>query len=93
MRPFAGRVADTRGRRPLLIGGALLCALGMLGTAYADSLVTVVLLRLLLGAEAAFFVASLAALADLAPAEPDERGGELQLTGPLSRLGVRAAAR
>ena len=40
----------------------------MLGTAYADSLVTVVLLRLLLGvAEAAFFVASLAALADLAP--------------------------
>ena len=31
----------------------------MLGTAYADSLVTVVLLRLLLGvAEAAFFVAS-----------------------------------
>ena len=68
MRPFAGRVADTWGRRPLLIGGALLCALGMLGTAYADSLVTVVLLRLLLGvAEAAFFVASLAALADLAP--------------------------
>jgi predicted MFS family arabinose efflux permease len=40
----------------------------MLGTAYADSLVLVVLLRLLLGvAEAAFFVASLAALADLAP--------------------------
>jgi predicted MFS family arabinose efflux permease len=40
----------------------------MLGTAYADSLVLVVLLRLLLGvAEAAFFVASIAALADLAP--------------------------
>jgi predicted MFS family arabinose efflux permease len=68
LRPVAGRLADTRGRRPLLIGGALLSALGMLGTAYADNLVLVVLLRLLLGvAEAAFFVASLAALADLAP--------------------------
>ena len=68
LRPVAGRLADTRGRRPLLVGGALLSALGMVGTAYADNLVLVVLLRLLLGvAEAAFFVASLAALADLAP--------------------------
>jgi predicted MFS family arabinose efflux permease len=69
LRPVAGRLADTRGRRPLLVGGALISALGMLGTAYADNLVLVVLLRLLLGvAEAAFFVAALAALADLAPA-------------------------
>jgi predicted MFS family arabinose efflux permease len=68
LRPVAGRLADTRGRRPLLVGGALLSALVMLGTAYADNLVLVVLLRLLFGvAEAAFFVASLAALADLAP--------------------------
>ena len=68
LRPFAGRLADTKGRRPLLVGGALISAIGMLGTAYADNLVLVVLLRLLLGvAEAAFFVASVAALADLAP--------------------------
>jgi predicted MFS family arabinose efflux permease len=68
LRPFAGRLADTKGRRPLLVGGALISAIGMLGTAYAENLVLVVLLRLLLGvAEAAFFVASIAALADLAP--------------------------
>jgi predicted MFS family arabinose efflux permease len=68
LRPFAGRLADTRGRRPLLVGGALLCAVGMVGTAYAESLALVVVLRLLLGvAEAAFFVASIAALIDLAP--------------------------
>jgi predicted MFS family arabinose efflux permease len=68
LRPIAGRLVDTRGRRPLLVGGALISALGMIGTAYADNLALVVLLRLLLGvAEAAFFVASLAALADLAP--------------------------
>jgi predicted MFS family arabinose efflux permease len=68
LRPVAGRLADTRGRRPLLVGGALISAVGMLGTAYAGNLGLVVVLRLLLGvAEAAFFVASIAALADLAP--------------------------
>ena len=29
LRPWAGRAADRRGRRPLLIGGALLCALAI----------------------------------------------------------------
>ena len=68
LRPVAGRLADTRGRRRLLVGGALISAVGMLGTAYAETLALVVVLRLLLGvAEAAFFVASIAALADLAP--------------------------
>lgn len=68
LRPFAGRLCDTVGRRPLLMGGALLCAVSMLLTARVESLALVVLLRLLLGvAEAAFFVASFAALADLAP--------------------------
>jgi predicted MFS family arabinose efflux permease len=68
LRPFAGRLSDDRGRRPLLVGGALLCAVAMLLTAYVDALAPVVALRLTLGvAEAAFFVASFAALADLAP--------------------------
>lgn len=68
LRPLAGRLCDTRGRRPLLIWGALLCALGLTLTAHAGGLAAVVALRLLLGvAEAAFFVAAFAALADLAP--------------------------
>lgn len=69
LRPVAGRLADTHGRRPLLVGGALLCAVIMVFTAHVDTLAPVIGLRLALGvAEAAFFVASLAALADLAPA-------------------------
>lgn len=68
LRPYAGRLSDTIGRRPLLVGGAALCAVAMFLTAFVDTLPLVVMLRLLLGvAEAAFFVASFAALADLAP--------------------------
>jgi MFS family permease len=100
LRPVAGWLADTRGRRPLLVGGALISAVGMLGTAYAESLGLVIVLRLLLGvAEAAFFVASIAALADLAP---PSRMGEatsynslglylgLAFGPPLAELLVRA---
>jgi MFS family permease len=32
LRPFAGRLSDTKGRRPLLVGGALLSAFGMFAT-------------------------------------------------------------
>lgn len=68
LRPLAGRWSDTHGRRPLLVGGALLAAVALLATPLADTLAAVVALRLVLGvAEALFFVASLAALADLAP--------------------------
>lgn len=68
LRPYAGRWADRAGRRPLLVGGAVLAGTGLVATAYADQLIVVVALRLLLGvAEAAFFVASFAVLADLAP--------------------------
>jgi predicted MFS family arabinose efflux permease len=68
LRPFVGRLADSRGRLPLMLGGALLASVGLVATAYAESLAMVIALRLLLGVgEAAFFVASLAALADIAP--------------------------
>jgi predicted MFS family arabinose efflux permease len=63
-------LSDTVGRRPLLVAGALVAAAALGLTAIVDSLWLVVALRLLAGvAEAAFFVASFAALADLAPPE------------------------
>jgi MFS family permease len=68
LRPFAGRLADRRGRRPLLVTGALLFAIAVLGHVAATGIGVLVALRLLLGvAEALFFVAGYAALADLAP--------------------------
>ncbi|MFD4419966.1 MFS transporter [Agromyces sp. NPDC058484] len=70
LRPFAGRLADTIGRLPLLVGGALVAAVSLGLLALAHDLVSIIALRLLAGvAEAAFFVAGFAALADLAPQE------------------------
>ncbi|WP_183099505.1 MFS transporter, partial [Nocardioides pelophilus] len=62
------RLSDVHGRRPLLVFGALLAAAGMLLLPYVDTLAGVVAIRLVQGvAEAAFFVAGFALLADLAP--------------------------
>lgn len=67
-RPWAGRWCDSRGRRSLLLGGALLYAAGMALLPWAGSLGAVVAIRLVQGvAEAAFFVGGFAALVDLAP--------------------------
>jgi MFS family permease len=68
LRPLAGRWTDRHGRRPLLIGGAALFAVLVPGHLLVTDVAGLVVLRLLLGmAEALYFVAGFAALADLAP--------------------------
>ena len=87
LRPVVGRLCDAWGRAPLMIGGAILAATTLALTAHAGSLGLVVALRLLLGvAEAAFFVASLAALADLAP--PSRRGEAMSYNSLGLYLGI-----
>lgn len=89
LRPFAGRLTDRVGRRPLLLGGALLAAASLALTALATSLLAIVALRLLLGVgEAAFFVAGFAALVDIAP--PDRLGEALSLNSLGLYLGLAA---
>ena len=86
-RPFAGRLSDTLGRRPMMIFGALLAAVGMLLLPLVDSLALVVGIRLLQGvAEAAFFVAGYAMLADLAP--PSRMGEALSYNSLGLYLGI-----
>src|SRR3712207_3483387 len=87
LRPLAGRWADRRGRRPLLIGGASLFAVLVLGHLLVTHVATLVALRLLLGvAEALYFVAGFAALADLAP--PGRAGEALSYNSLALYLGI-----
>jgi predicted MFS family arabinose efflux permease len=87
LRPFAGRSSDRRGRRPLLIGGALLYAAATAAHAVAPDLTVMIGLRLVLGvAEAFFFVAGFAALADLAP--PGRSGEALSFNSLSLYLGI-----
>jgi MFS family permease len=87
LRPYAGRLADRRGRRPLLVGGAGLVALVALGHTLTTDLSVLIGLRLLLGAaEALYFVAGIAALADLAP--PGRAGEALSFNSAALYLGL-----
>jgi predicted MFS family arabinose efflux permease len=68
LRPFVGRLVDLHGRRPFLVGGALLAAVSLGSIALTENIGVIVALRLLAGvAEAAFLVAGFAALVDVAP--------------------------
>jgi MFS family permease len=89
LRPWAGRWTDRHGRRWLLVGGAAAFAVVTLGHLVVDGLVALVVLRVLLGAaEAMYFVAGFAALADLAP--PDRAGEALSLNSLALYVGIGA---
>lgn len=87
LRPVVGWASDRFGRRPLLIGGALLSIVALLLHLAADSLPVFMLARGLLGAaEGFFFVAALAAGSDLAPEA--RRGEALSFLSLSLYLGV-----
>lgn len=74
LRPFAGRLGDTKGRRILMVAGAAAVALAMAAHVAVTSLPFLILLRLIAGAgEAMFFTGAASAVSDLAS---DERRGE-----------------
>ncbi len=74
LRPFAGRVGDHLGRRVLIIGGALIVGVSVLGYHLALSVAALIPARVLGGiGEAAFFVGAGTMITDLAP---EERRGE-----------------
>jgi MFS family permease len=70
LRPFAGRIGDSVGRRVLVIGGALIVAVTTACYGLVHALWFLVLLRIASGfGEAGFFVGAATMITDLAPAE------------------------
>lgn len=87
LRPFAGRWADLRGRRIMLIVGAALQVVASAGHLAVDSIELLVAMRLLLGAaEAIYFVGGMAAATDLAPEA--RRGEAVSLVSTSLYLGI-----
>jgi MFS family permease len=87
LKPFAGRLADRRGRRLLLIAGSIAMVIASFGHLVALTIPLLIVMRLLLGAaEAMFFVAAMAAITDLAPEH--RRGEAISLISIALYLGV-----
>lgn len=87
MRPFAGRLTDRRGRRAALLLGSVISIAAAAGHLVAANVEVLILMRLLLGVgEALFFVAGLAAAADLAPEH--RRGESISLVSLSLYLGI-----
>ena len=84
--PLIGRIADLRGRVPVLVGSLAVFAIGSLVTAAAYDLPSMVTGRLLQGVGGGGLVpATLALVADLYPA--DRRGVPLGVVGAVQELG------
>ncbi|QIK66768.1 MFS transporter [Nocardioides sp. HDW12B] len=84
--PLIGRIADVRGRVPVLVGSLLVFALGSLVTAAAYDLPSMVAGRFLQGVGGGGLVpATLALVADLYP--PHRRGMPLGVVGAVQEIG------
>ncbi|WP_148615456.1 MFS transporter [Nocardioides rubriscoriae] len=86
MLPLIGRIADVRGRLPVLTGALVVFALGSLVTATAYDLPSVVVGRVVQGVGAGGLLPpTLALVADLFP--PHRRGVPLGVVGAVQELG------
>ncbi|HLR84447.1 MAG TPA: MFS transporter [Nocardioidaceae bacterium] len=84
--PLIGRIADLRGRTPVLVGSLVVFAVGSIVTAVAYDLDSMVVGRVIQGVGGGGLVpATLALVADLWPAE--RRGLPLGIVGAVQELG------
>src|SRR5687768_9027065 len=86
MLPLVGRIADVRGRVPVLVGSLVVFAVGSLVTAASYDLPSMVTGRFLQGAGGGGLVpATLALVADMYP--PERRGVPLGVVGAVQEVG------
>mmetsp|Transcript_2204 Transcript_2204/g.3755 ORF Transcript_2204/g.3755 Transcript_2204/m.3755 type:complete len:542 (-) Transcript_2204:116-1741(-) len=81
----AGRLSDTIGRKPLMYGGTLICALGTFGSAFAGSITTLIPCRFLVGAGiCASTAGSQAFMVDLSDKAPNARARIMGLSSMVA---------
>ena len=84
---LSGRLADRRGRRPLLLAGASVMVACYLALALTPGMGAVIAIRLVAGAaEATFVVGAYTVIADIAP--EDRRGEAISLVTLASYIGL-----
>ena len=84
---LSGRLADRRGRRPLLLAGASVMVACYLALALTPGMGAVIAIRLVAGAaEATFVVGAYTVIADIAP--EDRRGEAMSLVTLASYIGL-----
>jgi MFS family permease len=89
LRPWTGRLSDRHGRRIVMVAGASLFAVSVIGYLFAASIPLLVAMRLLTGVgDALFFVAALSANVDLAP--EDRRGEAMSFASLSLYIGIGA---
>lgn len=88
-RPFIGRLANRYGRRAVMVGGALIAALGGAGMSQMDSLAPLLAFRGLTGVgEAAMFVGAATLIADLSPRDRRAEGASYFSVAVFTGLGI-----
>lgn len=89
IRPWAGRLGDRKGRRILMVGGAGILGISVMGYTLASSLALLLAFRLVSGiGEAAMFVGAATAIQDMAP--PDRRAEAASYYSVALYLGLAA---
>ena len=83
--PLWGSVSDRIGRRPIILGSILATALGYLLLLFSDTLVLLLLARIVAGIGSANIAAAQAYIADITP--PHERAKRMGLIGAAFGLG------
>lgn len=87
LRPTLGRIGDRRGRRLLMVGGALVTGAGLAGHIVAESVPLLIVARLVVGAgQGALFVGSATLVNDLSP--PSRRGEAASIYSVSIYLGL-----
>ncbi|MEM9747665.1 MAG: MFS transporter [Actinomycetota bacterium] len=88
-RPILGRLADRYGRRRVMVGGAVIAALGGFGMSQADTLGVLLGFRIFTGVgEAAMFVGAATLIADLSPRERRAEGASYFSVAVFGGLGL-----